>query len=148
MITNRDLVFAGMRLASKRTADGYSQPEFNYNADYDGLTKDQIKWYELEPGYEFDTEEIDGERAVKAWQPDVNVDVFSLGTVYQLDDGRFKAVGNDEFTNFKVLGYFDNIEEAKQAVIESMETDGWLPEHGDVADKPRKHTGPLPARKA
>lgn len=125
-------------IASRRKADDYYQLEL----DFDG-----IKWYELEPGYDFDDEEIDGERAVKGWQPNVNVDAASLGTVYQLDDGRFEAVGNDEFTRFKVLGYFDNIEEAKQAVIESMEADGWLPEYRDVADKPSKHTGPLPTRK-
>jgi len=134
--------------ASRRRADDYSQPEFNYDIDSEDLTKDQIKWFELEPGYDFDTEDIDGERAVRAWSPDVDVDAFSLGTVYQLDDGTFQAVGNDEFTRLKTLGYFDNIEEAKQAVINSMETDGWLPEFKDVANKPSKHTGTLPTRKA
>lgn len=126
------------RIASRRKAHDYYQSELDF---------DDIKWYELEPGYDFDDEEIDGERAVRGWQPDVDVDAASLGTVYQLEDGRFEAVGNDEFTRFEVLGYFDNIEEAKQAVIESMEADGWLPEYGDVADKPSKHTGPLPTRK-
>lgn len=106
----------------------------------------QIEWFELEPGYDFDTEEIDGKRTIKGWSPDVDVDGSSLGTVYQLDDGEFQAVGNDEFTRLKTLGYFDNIEEAKQAVINSMETDGWLPEYKDVANKPNKHIGALPTR--
>ena len=113
------------------------------------MSSDDIEWFELEPGLDFDDEgEYDGERAVMAWSPDVDVDAMSLGTVYQLDDGRFKAEGNDEFTGLRTLGYFDSIEEAEQAVINSMEADGWLPYYEDATNQPSKHTGTLPTRKA
>lgn len=159
-MTNRELVFASMRLASKRTADG--NIEVHLYSDHTGM---------LNPYNDIDVPDLyvvaclgeveqNGKVISKfSWGVWENVKDDGSYTMtllldsngieaYKKHQAQFKeAIEEYKSYDFSISKDLSANMPVKQAVIESMEADGWLPEYGDVADKPSKHTGPLPTRK-